>query len=317
MTGKAQAHETSTSMVKAALAELDAGTDIALKVKVSCSLACDLRGKTINIIAQDAVVAEEIELTTFDETGNETGEFVMRAPIEPGEYTWTAVFPAQETEGVLHEESSAPFSFAVKPHTTSIAVSGVPSPIALGDEFRIKVEVKCAAGCKLAGQEIEIYDHQGAKVATGTLGDVPSPDATALSCAEVTLEAPSQEGRYRWTARFPKPDLELAHEEAFCTFAFGTAKQPEHVVTIEVMDKDTKTPIKNAQVLLRPRLYRGSAYKSRTDEGGVARVSVPTGNYQLYVSWDGKDTLLSSVEVTGDVTLKAEPLTPEREWWEY
>ena len=110
---------------------------------------------------------------------------------------------------------------------------------------------------------------------------------------------------------FPKPNLELAHEEAFCTFAFGTAKQPEHVVTIEVMDKDTKTPIKNAQILLRPRLYRGSAYKSRTDEGGVARVSVPKGDYQLYVSREGKDTFLPAVKVAGDVTLKAELLTPE------
>ena len=311
MTGKAQAHETSTSMVKAALAELDAGTDIALKVKVSCSLACDLRGKTVNIIAQDAVVAEEIELTTFEGTDNETDEFVVRSPIEPGEYTWMAVFPAQETEGVLHEESSAPFSFVVKPHTTSIAVSGIPSPIALGNEFRIKVEVKCSAGCKLAGQEIEIYDQQGAKVATATLGDVPSPDATALSCAEVTLEAPNIEKRYRWTARFPKPDLELAHEEAFCTFAFGTARQPEHVVTIEAIDKNTKAPIKNAKVILRPRLYRGAAYKSRTDEDGVARVNMPTGNYQLYVSREGKETFLPTVEITGDVTIKAELSAPE------
>jgi hypothetical protein len=314
VTVKVQAHETSTSMVKAALAELNAGTDIALKVKVSCSLACDLRGKTVNIIAQDAaVVAKEIELTEFDGTGNETGEFVVQSPIEPGEYTWTAVFPAQEKEGVLHEESSAPFSFVVKPHATSIAVSGVPSPIALGDEFRIKVGVKCSAECELTGEEIEIYDHQGAKVATGTLGDVPWSGATALSGAEVELEAPSLEGRYRWTAKFPKPGLELAHEEASCTFAFGTARQPDHVVTIEVIDKDIKTPVKNAQVFLRPRLYKGSAYRNCTDEGGMARVSVPTGDYQLYVKGDGKDTFLPTVKVASDVTIKAE-LATKKPW---
>jgi len=36
MTGDVQAHGASMSMAKAAFAELDAGTDIALKVKVSC-----------------------------------------------------------------------------------------------------------------------------------------------------------------------------------------------------------------------------------------------------------------------------------------
>jgi hypothetical protein len=317
VTGEVEAHETSMSMVKAALAELNAGTDIPLKVRVSCSSACDLRGKIVRIITQDAVVTKEIELVTFDEAVNETDEFVVKAPIEPGEYMWTAVFPAQEKEGVLHEESSVPVSFIVKPHATSIAVWDVPSPIASGDEFRIKVGVKCSADCELTGEEVEIYDHEGAKVATGTLGDVPSSGATALSCAEVELKAPSIESRYRWTVRFPKPDLELPHEEASCTFAFATARQPEHVVTIEAIDKDTRTPIKNAHVLLRPRLYRGCHYRNRTDDGGVARVSVPKGDYQLYVKGDYKRIYLPTVKVASDVTIKAELSVIEREWWEY
>jgi hypothetical protein len=116
-----------------------------------------------------------------------------------------------------------------------------------GTVIIIKVGVKCSAECELTGEEIEIYDHEGANVATGTLGDVPWSGATALSGVEVELEAPNIERRYRWTAKFPKPDLELAHEKASCTFAFGTARQPDHVVTIEVIDKDTKTPMKNAK----------------------------------------------------------------------
>jgi hypothetical protein len=317
MTGETQAHETSTSVVKSALAEVDAGTDIALEVRLSCSSACDLRGSIVRIVGEDTAVAKEVELTEFDGGVNETDEFVVKAPIKPGEYTWTAVFPAQEKEGVLHEESSAPFPFIVKPHATSITVWDVPSPIAMGDEFRIKVGVKCSAACKLTGEEVEIYDHEGAKVATGRLGDVPSSGASQLYCAEVELEAPSIESRYRWTVKFPEPDLEVPHEQASCTFAFGTARQSEHVVTIEVIDKDTKTPIKNADVLLRPHKYRGSAYRSRTDDGGVARVSVPKGDYQLYVSGDGKDTFQPAVQVASDVTIKAELLVREREWWEY
>jgi hypothetical protein len=316
VTGGVKAHETSASMAKAALAEVDAGTDIALKVKGSCSSACDLRGKIVKIIAQDAVV-KEIELIEFDGAANETAEFVVKAPFEPGECTWTAVFPAQEKEGILHEESSAPFSFTVKPHAISIAVWDVPSPIAFGDEFRIKVGVRCSSECKVTGKKIEIYDHEGAKVATGTLGDVPWATTGAQSCAEVELKAPGTEGRYMWEVKFPQPDMGLRHEGASCTFAFGTARQAEHVVTIEVIDRDTKTPIQNADVVLRPPVYRGCTYMSHTDEAGVARVSVPKGDYQLYVKGDNKDTFLPTVQVASDVAVKAELMVSEREWWEY
>ena len=316
VTEEVKAHEVSTSMVKAALPELDAGTHMALKVGVWCSCKCNLQGCRVAIVDDESGTVREIELAEFDALANETEEFVVKAPFEPGGYAWTAVFPAQEKQGLLHGESSAPFSFVVRPHATSLEVLDAPDPVGFGDEFKIKVGVKCSADCKLTGKEIEIYDHEGAKVATATLGDVPWSGATALSCAEVELKAPSIERRYRWTVKFPKPDLDLAHEEASCTFAFGAVGQPEDVVTIEVIDRDTKAPIKNASVLLRPLLYRGSAYRSRTDDGGVARVSVPKGDYQLHVSGDGKESSWPIVKVASDIAIKAELFVLEREWWE-
>jgi hypothetical protein len=314
MTGEVKAHETSTSMVMAALAELDAGSDIALKVKVSCSSACDLRGKTVQIVAQDTAVVKEVELVTFDETANETDEFVVMAPIEVGEYTWAAVFPVQETEGVLHEGSSTPFSFIVKPHATSIAVWDVPSPVAFGDEFKLKIGVKCSADCKLMGKEVEIYDQEGGEVATKELGGVPWAGTTALYWAEVELEAPSAEGYYTWEVKFPKPDLEFPHEGASSSFSFTTARPPEHAVTVEVIAQDTKTPIKNAHVLLRP--HSGYPYRSYTDEGGVTKLEVPKGKHELYVSKSDYDTFQTSVEVASDLTIKAELSVEEKEWWE-
>ena len=306
MTGKLQAHETSVSMVKAPRAELDGGTDMALKVKVSCSSACDLWGKIVKIITQDAAVAKEIVPVSFDDMANETGEFVVKTPFEPGEYTWTAVFPAQEKEGILHEESSAPFSFTVKPHAISITVWDVPSPIAFGDEFKIKVGVRCSAGCNLTGKEVAIHDYEGVKVATGTLGDVPWSTTGAQSCAEVELKAPGIEGRYMWEVKFPKPDMELPHEESACTFASGVAGQPEHVVTVEVIDRDTKTPIRKASVILRPSIYRGSEYSNYTDDAGVARVRVPKGEYHICATNGGYKSFLKIAEIASDTAVKAE-----------
>lgn len=298
MTEEVKAHETSTSMIGASSARFDAGADMALKVRVLCPSACDLRGNTVTIMAQDAAV-KQIELGFFDGTANQTDVVVVKAPTMPGEYTWTAVFPAQEKEGVLHEESSAPFSFTVKPHATSMAIWDVPSPVAIGARFRIKVGVKCSAECSLEAKKIEVYNAEGKKVATGTLSSVPWSGTNALYWAEVELEAPSTEGRYTWTVRFPKPDLGLPHEECAGTFAFATAKPPEHVVTVEVIDKDKRTPIKGAQVVLHP--YRGC-----TDDAGVTRLRVPKGEYTVRVFTDNYVDFQTSIEVTANAALKAE-----------
>jgi len=56
--------------------------------------------------------------------------------------------------------------------------------------------------------------------------------------------------------------LELTHGETSDTFGFTTARPPEHVVTIEVIDKAKKTPIK-----MRSSLHSsGPTYWSHTDE---------------------------------------------------
>lgn len=295
-------HNIALSMAKAPPAEVDAGAFIALQGRVSCPSGCDLRGKIVKIMTQDGVVAKEIRLVTFYGGAYETDRIVIKAPTTPGVYTWTAVFPAQEKEGVLHQESSAPFSFIVKPHhATSMAVWDVPSPIVVGDRFRMKVGVKCSADCKLTDKHIEIYDHEGGKVATEKLGDVPWPDTGTMYWAEVELKSPGTEGYYRWTVKFPEPDLEPPHEAAAYTFAFRSARPPERVVTVEVIDKDTKTPIKNADVLLHP--YRGC-----TDERGMARLMVPKGEYKLHVSKNKYETLQTTVKAASDVAVKAELL---------
>ena len=87
VTREVQAHETRASMVKAALAEVYAGSDIALKVKVSCPSNCNLQGGKVRIAADAAAVVKEIELVSFDGAANETAEFVVKAPTKPGEYT--------------------------------------------------------------------------------------------------------------------------------------------------------------------------------------------------------------------------------------
>jgi len=291
-------------LLQSAPAKVDAGTDITLKVKASCPSACDLRGSMVRVLAQDGSVLHEAALAGCEEGSSETDAFTVKAPVELGEFTWSVVFPAQEMAGVLHEECAAPLTFTVKPHATSLAVWDIPSPIPFSSMFTIKVGVKCSAACSLVGQKIDIYDEQREKVATAALGSTPWPGTSALYWAEVELDAPDTEGYYKWEVRFPQPDIDLPHDEASYTFAFTTARPPEHVVRVEVITHDKKTPVKNAQVLMRPQ--RGYPYRGYTDEDGVARLAVPKAEYELYVSKTSYEVFRTTIEVTDDVSVQAE-----------
>jgi len=301
-------HYTDTSIANDVLRELCVGSNIVLKVRVSCPSGCDLRGNIVQIVAQDAVV-KEIELASFDEVGNETDEFVLAAPTEPGEYTWTAVFPTQEKEGIPHQESSAAFSFIAKPHETSMAVWDLPYPLVLDSQFRFKVGVKCHSECNLVGKKIEIYDHKKTQAVTGILGDDPWSLGGALYWTEVKANAPSLEGNFTWEARFPKSDMEIAHEAASYSFGLRTVTPPEHLVVVRVIAKDTQAPIKGADVILPP-------YVGRTDETGTVKLGVHKGSYELSVSKHLFEIFETAFNVNDDISIKAELLTLETSFWQ-
>jgi capsular polysaccharide biosynthesis protein len=74
---------------------------------------------------------------------------------------------------------------------------------------------------------------------------------------------------------------------------------PEFMVTVETVDKVTQTPLSGARVVMHP-------YKATTDERGVAEVPVAKGAYRLFVSQTGYLTFGLPVEVTANLTARAE-----------
>jgi hypothetical protein len=298
-----QGHATSLTMTKGFPAELDAGAGASLKVKVACLSHCNLQGGKVRIADDTGGVLIEAGLSAFDGTANETDEFVVKAPIDPGEYRWTALFAALDQEGVVHEESSAPFSFVVKPHSTSLAVWDLPSPVVRDTGFKLKVGVKCSAECKLTGRAVEVYNQEGVKIAMGALGELPWASTRALYWTDVELQAPGTEGFHRWTAKFPIPDLELPHECASNAFAFGTVKPPEHIVTVEVIDQATRAPIKNAVVTLHSNV---TPFRYTADASGVITASVPKGEYNVYVWSNNHEEFRTIAVIIGDLAIQAE-----------
>jgi hypothetical protein len=300
---EAKAHEPTISMGESAFAEHDVGSDIALKAGVSCPSLCNLQGGRIRISDDMGAILKEAPLTSFDGAVNETDEFVVKAPTEPGKYTWTAVFTAQEKDGIAHGESSAPFSFIARPHATGMAVWDVPSPVMHNADFNLKIGVSCSSGCRLAGQQVEIHDHRGTKVAECILGDLPWSATRALYWVEAALKAPGAGECCQWTVKFPRPGLELAHEGTAHAFAFGMAAHPECEVTVEVIDQGSGKPIEKADVTLHS---SGTPYGKPTDNAGIARLNVPKGGYQLYVYKCFYEDFQTVADVSGDLTVTVE-----------
>ena len=186
---------------------------------------------------------------------------------------------------------TSPPPAAVTPHTTSVVVWDIPSAIVAGDRFRIKVGIKCANECHLANTDFGIYDDRGAQVATGTLPDERWPGTTGLYVAEIELDAPAGEGLYTWSVK--------GHAEGFASFGVRVVSAPECLVRVETVDHITQVPISGARVVMHP-------YKAVTDERGVAEVRVAKGAYKLFVSQTRYLTFALPVDVTTDMTARAE-----------
>lgn len=283
-------HQTHIEINPPVSPELDVGADVTLKVKVTCSSGCDLRGAPVTITGPEGVVKI-----------NETGELTFQAPKRVGEYAWSFVFPRHETDRVIHEETSLPFSFRTIPHKTSLAVWDVPSPIAMNSCFNAKVGLRCVARCRLTGQLVEVRDETGNKMGEGKLGENPWRGTDALYWTDAKVAAPVTAGVSFWTAGFTGAELDLAHEEVSANFSFRADKPPEHHVTIKVIGEDTHAPVGNAEVQL-------GFYVTVTDEGGVANFELPKGAHEFKIWKDGYKGPSMIVDVKEDVTIEVEAL---------
>ncbi|MBI3049701.1 MAG: hypothetical protein HYY76_15460 [Acidobacteria bacterium] len=261
--------------------------------------ACDLRGHTLFIKDHTGAGAGSVGLTEFDGQTNQTSDLVMKAPVEAGEYTWVAVCPAVVKDDVSYIEARAPISFTVKPHTTSVVVWDIPSAVVVSEQFRIKVGIKCSSECGFANSRFGVYDHEGARVATGTLPGDRWPGTTGLYVAEVELDAPAGEGLYTWSIRAPEAGVGIPHADGSSSFGVRVVSRPEHLVVVEAIDKESQTPLAGARVVMHP-------YKAVSDERGIAEVRVVKGPYKLFVSQTRYLTFGLPVEVDADMRARAE-----------
>ena len=291
-------HDSRISVVMADPAEYHAGADMALKIRVACSAACDLRGKTVRILPEGTAVKEmRVELSEFDGQAAETAELVVKAPTQPGSYTWTISLPACKNHGIQHGPNSVTCGVVVKAHQISMSAWDIPEPAVIGKPFTIHVGAKCSAGCSLAGLSFVIQDHDHI-IAASRLWQQELTQTRGLYWAEQELVAPDVEGLHEWTAAVVPAELKFAHEVVAAAFPFYAAHPPDHTATIKVVDRDQETALKGAFIYLDRR-------RAATDEQGLARIHVARGTHEVSICKNHYEEFRTTIEVDGDVTVTA------------
>jgi hypothetical protein len=303
----ARVHGGRVCTVEVSPQEVDAGGELTVVVRASCPEGCDLEGQGVSIRDQNGGELAVAELAAAEPSEAEgdayaTGPITLQAPLDVGEHTWRAVLAPIEKDEVLHEEAATTFVFSTQAHAASVNVWGVPSAIPVGEAFNFKVGIKCSAGCKLAGRQVFLFDHEGAQIAEGHLREDAWPDTSALYFVELQAKAPRQTGDYHWRVETPGSEPGVPHADGSSTLAVKVVPAADHVVTVEAFDIESGAPIKGAHVLLHP-------YRALTDDNGVAKVNVAKGTYKLFVSGFNYIAHESVVDVAGNTAIRAELVT--------
>jgi hypothetical protein len=286
---------TGTLTIECSPGPVDAGGTLTLAASVTTEPPADLRDGTL--VLRDAAGATlcTAAFTEFDGLTSGTGPFTVPAPTAPGRYAWVATAPLDEDgEAVLE----AAFEVEVRAHAMSLLVWDVPATVVAGERFRFKVGSKCSSGCALGGAAVEIHDADGATLATEALSAEPWPK-TALYAAEVEVEAPAAAGLFRWQAREAASDAAPAHAEGVAAFTVRVVPQPDFMVTVEAIDRQKRTPVRGAQVVMHP-------YRAVTDAQGLAEVRVPKGDYTMFVSGPRCFPYRVPITVEGDMRTTTE-----------
>ena len=289
-----------TCTVEVSPDEADAGTDITLKVQVTSAGEDGLRGPRVSIRDGDGTELAQVELVEAeDDDAYVSEDIVVPAPRSAGEYVLRAVVLVPDKDGALQELASSEVPIVVKAHEAALNVWDTPSAVVAGSRFKFMVGVRCSAGCCLAGQELGVFDGEGKQIGAAKLGSEIWPETDALYVAEVEAEAPSSTGAHQWEVRTAAWDCELPHETGAAAVSLRVVPPPDYEVTIEAVDKERQTPIKDARVVMHP-------YRAVTDENGIARVKVTKGRYDIFVSAAKYVSIATSADVTADMITRAE-----------
>lgn len=301
MTAAAPAHASVIAAEEPA--EVAVGAEFVMTVRVSCPDGCDLSSLPIEVLTPDNVTVA-VKPVLDDGAAGTMHRVALKAPLEAGQHVWRVSCPAHETSGRHHAATQLRVPVRIRSHETSLAVWSIPSPVVTGRPFAIKVGAKSSAGCDLTGMPIAVCDAAGTVLASKVLGNTPWPGTSALYWTELTLTAPAEAGMFACSVAFAS-DLALAHHGSSSWFSIAIVDPPERRLTVKVVERDTATPVENAQVRLGP-------YRAATGGSGIAELVLPKGSYDLNVWKSGYEAPTTAITLDADLAVDV-AITPVRE----
>jgi hypothetical protein len=282
-------------------AEVDAATEFNIKCRVMLPSREDRGDLAVSIRDHDNAQVARAQLTQADGELYESDEITITAPSVEGAQTWLAVVLHNGDEAGTSPDSlcSTEFTFIVRAHAARVNVWDLPTAITAGVRFGFRAGVKCSAGCRLSGAELSIFDGDGVQVGSGSLRDEVWQGTSALYFAEIEARAPATVGDHRWEVRFPASQSGVPHASGMHAFTVRSVSEPDCRVRIEVLDSQTRQPIKGARIVMHP-------YRAVTAEDGVTKIRLVGGTYKLLVSATRYIAVSRTIEVTEDATVTTE-----------
>lgn len=301
--GKSEAPEIGVTFKEAPPKSIDAAAELGFAVELGWPEGFGPDGASYVIRDCEKIIQQGALPQPSSDDGSVN--FTLRAPGDIGTHRWTLIVSA-ENKKRERAEGSLPLLLTTVPHETSLAVWDNPSPVVRGAKFDVKVGAKCTSSCGIGGRTVEIRDEAGTVIGSAALGDSTWPGTASLYWTSVALKAPRKLGHHVWTVSFSPAELKLAHGAASSRFSFVTVPEPEHSVSVKVLNKKTKAPVAGAQVQLGP-------YRTVTDEKGAATLRVPKGGFEIVATRAGYEMPSRSLRVSKDVrvVITAEKLPEE------
>jgi hypothetical protein len=283
--------------------EVAVGSNLRTRVAVSCAAGCDLGGLTLTVTAADGTTT--YALGPREDAGHVT-DIIITAPTEVGEHHWQIATMMHKADDLVHVAGSIDVAITTRPHRTSVAVWAVPDVAVRGEPFSVKAGVKCADGCALQGQRIDIVDADGKVMTSAQAGATPWSGTAALYWADLAVPARPDPGMLTLSARADPEQSALAHDGAASPFTLVVVDPPEHTLAVTVTAKESATPVANADVRLGP-------YRAITGPSGRAELRVAGGAYELHVWKAGYEMPSRPLDVRADVSVEIEAVTTPEE----
>ena len=278
MSDEAQAPHPTSVAVWGAPSPIVAASRFTVTVGVKCGAACPLAGQPVVIRDQTGLDVGHGTLGAEPKAGTRAlyaAAVALTAPPEPGVYAWTAAFPASGAAELPADEPTPPPEPATEPAAPHRETASAPK------------------------RETPPAPHEAP--APRREAAAPAPPGAASPLRDDSVAAPLHEAdsatRHRAAALGHEAATAPGHEAAGCTFSFRTVEPPDNAVTVTVVDRDTETPLADADVHL-------GVFRASTDAEGPARVEAPAGEYELYVRSPGYVPYTEPVTVTGDAALR-------------